>query len=524
MENEVGKKKSPKLIIALVVTALVLLGGSASAFFILNKSPKIEYLMAEVNTIKQIGELFEDRYKNEMQWMETQKKKPVESTFDLSAEWNDPDIDYDMEEVQGIINSVTLSMRNVFDPVKKETEFEMAGELGSTEVKFGKVFITPEKLLVALPFMDDLIRFDDDDFGRLMKEQDVDYEGNEKLGLSQLFEDSFSTTEELNKHIEKEYLTYFFKELPETAFTSVKEDIEVFDKKINAKKIAMNLSEKEVKTLMKNIFKKVKEDKKLKKMLEEQLSIASFGSEISPSELTELFEVYDEGLDEAIKGIDSLSIPNGIQSTIWQHSNKIVKRDFAMEIGEFEGEEATIKVSGTQLLEKNEQKWKYTIAVIDADSDEEEVVKFVGDLKWKDQKAEDSITISADSVKLLYKGKEKLDGKKRTFTRSLSLADGDTSPKLVWSGSATHESDSMKANHAFTVTEQGMEEDMYNLNVKQQGKVVKKVDMPVESDDTVKLKDMNMTEIESYIEDDLGPKFLGWFMELMGDVESEIYN
>ena len=42
--------------------------------------------------------------------------------------------------------------------------------------------------------------------------------------------------EEANSYIEKEYIEFFIKELPEDAFTSEKEEIVVFDQKVKRKK------------------------------------------------------------------------------------------------------------------------------------------------------------------------------------------------------------------------------------------------------------------------------------------------
>ncbi len=258
MEEKVVKKKSPKLLMIIVLTVLVTVGGSVSAFLLVNKSPKVQYFLAEVETFKLVGTIFEDRYKNELRWLEVQKEKPVETNFDLSGEWNDPSVDYEMQEVQSIVNSAKISSKQVYDPVKKELEVDLRGELGSVNMNFGSVFVTTEKLVASFPFMDELIRFDDKDFGKLMRETDPDYEGNENLGLSQLFEDGFSMTEESRTYVEKEYIAYFIKEIPEEAFTSEKEELTVFDKKMKTKKVKLDLTEQQVKTLLKNLLEKAK--------------------------------------------------------------------------------------------------------------------------------------------------------------------------------------------------------------------------------------------------------------------------
>lgn len=523
MEEEVVKKKSPKSLIILVVTALVVLGGSASAFFLLTKSPKVQYLLAESETYKQMDSLVEARYKNERDWMKVNQEKPVETTYDLSAEWNDPSVDYEMQEIQSIINSIVLSAKQVKDPVKKEMEVGVSGKLGSVSTDFVTMFATTEKLLLSLPFKEELIRIDDSDYGKFMKEVDKDYEGNETIGLPYLFEDNYVISEELSTYLEKEYMEYLVKEIPEEAFTSDKEEITIFDEKKKTTKVVMDLSEVQVKSLLKNLFEKAKDDDKLRDALKEQIAFTSYGEDISNTDVKEIMDNFEVALEDIIEGVDTLNIPNGLQSTIWHDSNIIVKREFAVSFGENEDEVATLTVDGTQLLEKTNQKWDYSLGV-KGFAEDEGVIKFEGDLSWKDQKADDSISISAEELKIVYKGKEELKDNKRTFTRSFGLTDGDIDPAVIWRGTATHEKDSVKANHEFTISEKSIGETPFNLVLKHQGKIVKKVDMPEETDDTVKIGEMDIDELQRFMEYDLGRKFEGWFYGLMGDVEGELSN
>ncbi|MEK5037718.1 DUF6583 family protein [Sporosarcina sp. FSL K6-3457] len=522
MEETAVKKKSFKALIVALVTVLVLVGGSASAFFLLNKSSKLQYFLAEAETFKEMSTLVEERYKNELNWMKVQQEKPVETKYDLSGEWNDPSVDPMMQEIQSIVNSVTLSMNQVYDPTKKELETAFSGELGAVSVDFGSIFATTEKLVVALPFLNELIRFDDKDFRKLMREFDENFEGNENLGLPQLFESSSSSMEEVNAYIEKEYIEFLIKELPEDAFTTDKEEILVVDEKVKAKKITMNLKEEQVKNLLKSLLTKAQTDEKLKEIVKDQLGVSAFAGDFSPSDLAMVVEEFDKGIEAAIEGVDSLSIPNGLQSTIWHQSNQIVQRDFALTIGSHEDDLVTVNVTGTQLLEKTAQQWDYKVALTDSFGDES-TMNINGDLAWKDQQADDSIVISVEDIEFSYQGKEELNDNKRTFTRTFAFTDGYSEPSLIWQGNATHDSDNMIANHEFKFSERGIGEDLFSLLLKQQGKIVKKVDMPEETDSTVNIGQMDRGQIESFIELEVAPKVEEWFYELMGEVEGELY-
>ncbi|WP_262173637.1 DUF6583 family protein [Saccharococcus sp. Marseille-Q5394] len=520
-----AKRKSPVLLIVVLTAVLVIGAGAVSAFFLFNKSPKVKYLLAETKTFTQVGDLFEERYKNEVDWLNVQKAKPVETTYDLSAEWDDPSAGYDMVEMQRILNNTTFSMTQVKDPVEKEWEMNFSGKFGSISTEFATLYFTPEKMMAALPFTEQLLFFMDEDFGKMMRETDAFYEGPEKLGLSRLFEEQFSMDGEFQKYVKEEYMEYLYHELPEDAFTSEKEEIDVFGEKMKTEKVVLKLSEEQVKSLLVDLFKKARNDEKLKALLKEQIAISTMTDDVSDQKLTELIDDFEESMEEAIKEVNGLHIPNGIESKIWHKSNSIVKREFAMSIGESKDKIAALKFEGVQLLEKSGQKWDYSFTGTDPQMQEDVDVNFKGDLTWKDGKSDDTITINAEDVSITYKGKEELDGKDRTFNREISVSDGDFAPKLVWSGTAAHEKDSMKADHEFTIIDPSgaiFTSDIY-LRLKQEGKIVKKVEMPDESKNTVDVGKMSSDELDD-LGDELAREFEEWVTELMGDLQSELEN
>src|SRR5690606_4061566 len=133
---------------------------------------------------------------------------------------------------------------------------------------------------------------------------------------------------------------------------------------------------------------------------------------------------FEDSLDEAVNEVNGWHSPNGLESTIWHKSNSIVKREFAMSLGVNEDEISSLKIAGVQSLEKSGQKWDYSFTGKDSYTQEDETVKFTGDLTWKDGKSDDTMTLTLPDADATYKGKEELDGKKRTFNREFSISDG----------------------------------------------------------------------------------------------------
>lgn len=524
MSEQRVQKKSKGLIIGLIIALFFVGAGGVSAFFLFNKSPKTEYLLAEANSAKQMSEVFKGRYQNELKWVETQEKKPVESNIDLSAEWTDSNVDIYMQEIQSLVNNSNITIKNVYDPVKKEIEVGVGGALGSTKIDLGKLFITEEKLLADLPFAKDLIQFKDQDFGKLMKELDDSYEGQDELGLAKLFDRSVMSGEELHTYLTEEYMTHFIEELSSDSFTSDNEEIEVFDQKIKAEKLTMTLSEEEIKNLMKELIEKVRTDEKIKELLKdaasEQLAYTTFPQDEFAIGMDELMEDFDETLLAMSEDVDTWELPEGLTSTIWTNKAQIVKRHFELSLDE----DVTLKVVGTQLMQKEQQQWAYDVTLHNEYFEEDNTLVFTGDLNWDGKEGNDRIGIQYEDAEVFYTGEEKLVDKTRTFTRSLGALVGYEEAKLVWDGSATHEKDSLQAAHEFTADIEGSGLDVYRLHVKQDSKIVKKVEMPDASEKVIDLGELGADGIERFIEEDLMGQIEEWAYRLMGDVESELYN
>lgn len=519
MEEQQPKRQSKGLIIGIVIAVVVAIGG-VSAFFLLGSSPKKDYLVAEKATIEEATDLLKDRYANEVKWAETQLDKPVESSLKLSADWNDPNVDPSMREAQSIVNNSEILLDSVFDAKKEELEVGLSGSLGTFTADSILFNLDAENLFLTLPFTDDVLFASGKDFGKLMKEFDPYYDGPEEIDLSPLFDQEQLASRKFQEYVLDEYGTFLYKELPDDAFESEKEELEVFGEKIKTDKISMDLTEEQTKELVKDLFKKIQKDEQFKKLLSdtivEQSTGGMFAMPGSEEYANDIMEGFDEGIQEAIDSIDEdLEIPNGIQSTIWVDKKSIVKRSFAVSAGT-DGE---LKIEGEQLLEKDQQQWSYDFIVVDTTMNNENKLTFTGDLNWDGKKGKDSMKVLVEDVELSYEAEEELDGKTRTFDRSFQFADSYDQFKLVWDGSATHEKDSATASHQFKVDGGIPYVGDIALNVDTEGKIVKGVNMP-STDDAINIGEMSAEELQNYMMNEVMPQFGMWSEQFM----SELYN
>ncbi|WP_404453443.1 hypothetical protein LG329_03570 [Virgibacillus necropolis] len=514
-----GKKGTSKKFIIFIITALLIVGGSVSAFVLLNVSEKQKYFLAEKNSFEVIGEQFEKRFEPELNWQEKVKESPTESSFELSATYNDPAANATPFGPAQIINNSTLTINNSLDRKEKKMATEISGAFGGITIDGLNLYLTSEKFLVELPFLKELLQIKEGDIGKLLHEVDPEiYTGKEKVDFDTFFSGSKVLSEDDLDYLKKEYAEMIYDKLPDDAFKATEEAVEVNSKSIDAEKLTFHLTEKQVKDLLTSTMEKMKDDKRLKEIIREQIAIQSLGAGVSTSNIAPalesdidgMMEEFDASLDTAIKELESFQIPDGFTSTIWVNDDLIVKRDFSVKMGPSKDELVTLEIKGTQMLGETKQTFDYTIGDIENDSS----MTITGDLSWKNKKADDSIKLAAADFELAYEGTSTLEDGKREFERLFSFKTGPDQGELNWSGNASYKEDEMNSEHTFAVQIPGMPEDMLSLHVAKDAKLIKQVEIP-EDPEVKDIGSMKVNEITQYFQMEVAPQFQQWLMGIM---------
>lgn len=517
--NEQPKKKVSKKLIALIIGALVLIGGTVSAFFLFNLSPKEQYFLAEKKSAEFISAQFKERFKSEMEWAEHTKENSVEQTVTLSAEYNDPFELIGDQTVQQMINNSALTIKGATDLKNKVVLADLQANISDLELSGLQFYLTSEHFTIGLPFLNELLQIDEKNFNKLLHEIDpYTFPDEETFKFDSFFEQISGTAleEDLN-YLKTEYLEFLYKELPKDAFTSTTEKITVGNDDIKADKITMDLSEKDVKSLLHTLFDKMQNDEKLKEMIETQLS-AQLGAQ--SIEVSEILDEFEEGLQLAKERLDTdLHIPNGITSTIWTKGDLIVQRDFSVELGPSEDDLLKLTVKGTQQLEKNKQSFDYDLGFTEFGM--ESTLNVKGDFALEKDKATDSLTFAIDGSDFLsYKGTETQKGKtkdfEREFTVDIDYGFDSFGGSLIWSGQATYDKDKMNSEHNLSLDVEGLDPNMFSLLIKSNAKTIKKVKLP-EDKPTKDIGTMSMDELGEYIETDIVPQFEDWMFNTFGE-------
>lgn len=521
--NDGGKKRSfNKKVIAIIVIAIIVIGGSVAAFVMLNLSDKQKYFLAEKKSLDFMIDRAEDRYQPEFDWLEQTEDNPTESAVQLSADYNDPKGgNIGGMNPQSIINNATLGFTTQMDMNNKQMAAEMQGSFGDLEVDDIHLYLTDEKVMAGVPFLDEILQIKSDDIGDLLHEADPEsFTGEENPDFATFFDKSVMSDED-ESYLKKEYIGMIYDELPDGAFKATDETIKINDDSIDTEKLTMHLTEDEVKEILQATFEKMQQDDRLKEIMQDQFEAEQFGlpADVNPemqNEFNDFINDFDTALDEAQEGIKDLHIPDGVTSTIWKKDKLIVKREFTADIGLSKDELVSLAVDGTQSLKDNQQTFDYHFHY--ADDDDEGTMQLTGDLSFDDDEISDSIKLSAAGNELTYDGSSTLKDGKRDFERIFSVEDSQgEGGQFIWTGNTSYEKDKMSAEHKLSADAPafGITEDMFTLNIDNSGKTIKGVDMP-DKDNVKDIGGMSSEDLDNYFETEVAPQAQQWLFSLIG--------
>ncbi|SFB24469.1 hypothetical protein SAMN04488072_11143 [Lentibacillus halodurans] len=517
-QNGEAKKGIPKKYIAIIVAALLVIGGSVAAFVLKTGSPKAQYFSAEKNTIEFITEKVEERYQSEFDWAKTTMENPTENSLELSAEYNGPPSNGMGMSPEQLINNSTIQLTSQLNQDENQLAADLQMNFAGIDINDVSMYVDADNVQLELPFLEEGLQIKDDDLTALLQEADPSL-NDFNIDFEQLFNQMDGMlSDEDQSYIADEYFAMIYNELPDDAFESADETVTVQDESIDTEKITLQLSEQEVKELVTTVLEKMKNDDQLKEIIKDQIKMQQFGifaSNTMPAEMENevdtMMEDFEQSIDETINGLEDFQIPDGLTSVVWVQDDLIVKRDFSVSMAPKDEETVSLTVQGNQLLQDAQQTIDYEFAI------DEGALTLNADLSNQDNALDDSISVAAGDIELSYTGTSTLEDGTREFERTFSLNSQSTndSGSLNWNGEATYDNDQMNAEHTLTVEIPDLPQDIISLHVKNDAQTINEVEQPDDAN-AKNLGGMSLNELEQYFQTEVATQFQQWLMEIMG--------
>lgn len=507
-------KQSKFSVKLLVIIGIILLGaGGVFAYSMWPSSDKMAYFRAEVDTYNFLKEQITDRYENELAWAELTNSKPTESTVKLSAEYNDPYSYGGFSEIEEIINQSSITLYNETDMEEKQMLFDISANVAGITFDDFRIYLSDKVLVMELPFLDEALQIESKDFSKFLHEMDpFTFDPDEEWDFSIIFElDDYPLSEEDKQYIVDEYGKYLYDQLPEEAFSSETEEIEISGDQLKTDKITLHLEEDHLKTIFTNFIEKLQADDRVKDILKDYLK-KSFATEY---EIKDILDEFDEGLEEALEEIEDTQLSDGIQSVIWVNDGLIVQREFTIVEKDGNNGTETLQIKGVHNFGKEDQTLEYVFKEED-DFDEEEF-SITANLSFDGKKIDDQVTIAIDDVEITYQAKETVNNSERDFERSLMFYDTywEEGATIFWNGQSSYEKDSATSSNRFYIEADEFGGDVLSLFVDVDSKEIRGVE-PLEPSNIKDIGKMTEDELSNYIYFDAQEQFFNWAIENFG--------
>ncbi|MFK2825177.1 zinc ribbon domain-containing protein [Bacillus sp. B190/17] len=409
-QNDIVKKSRGKLpwVIALVV---LLLGGGATAAFLLNKSPKELFLLSEYHAYEQAKADFDEKYGESFEFSKKLMEQPSTSQMTLRAglEMDSLQNDPDAAMVMEMLKNATITAKMKQDPKKNAGDYNIALNLEGEKALDMEFVHTDQQMGAKVPLLySKFFYLNLDEYGEFMRKMDPSYTGPEKLELSPVEWKDLELKEEDVNYLTERYAAFLVDQLKDENFELEKGvEYEFKGEKMKLRKVTLSLSSQETKSLMNEYMDRLIKDKKLHSMIAvraEKVIKAGAATEVSgeiPSR-EEMEEEIVNSLKEAKESLQDVEFPNGLSSVLLiDKKEQIIDRTMKMTVANPSAEEVALKIHTKNVPYGNEQRMKeFTMEAMPKENKEEKVtVQVTNDMKGKDDKRTEDLRISLHGAK-----------------------------------------------------------------------------------------------------------------------------
>lgn len=262
----------------------------------------------------------ETRYEDEYNWYEQSMENPVSQNVSLGLNLEGLENQgYIDPQIAAMLSNAELAFHSETDMENNQASTELSVNVAGMNFDGLAGYVEGSDVYAELPFLEEVLKISDEDIGSVLAEIDpYTFTGNEQLGIEELmFEnDGQLLTDEEKEYLQDEYVMFIYDELPDDAFESENEDVEVNGDSISAEKITMNLSEDQFKSLITSVLEKMKGDEQFQEILSNQLERAGStpleDPEVFQQQIDEVLGEFDSAMDQGIEAVENFQFPDGV--------------------------------------------------------------------------------------------------------------------------------------------------------------------------------------------------------------------
>ncbi|HLR65395.1 MAG TPA: DUF6583 family protein [Pseudogracilibacillus sp.] len=506
MEETASTQKQNKMKKWLIIGLIVALVGAGIYIFALKKSPKAQYFLAELASMEQMTDFFDNRFKLEKSWSEYQQHNPIGMQLDVSGNYRDHGLYYFLE-VEEILNNTELSLEAEWDHKNKLASMTAMPNIMGAKLDAATFAINENELMIELPFIKDVLALKDEDINEYIRMFNNGYSDGPQVDFTSIFDKA--SQDDLMAKVLENYGQFVFDYLSDDSFTAVDERINVNGQNMKTKRITLQLDEREVQEFLKELLYEMRSDDESLDMLANVFAYTSGeNQEVIKSDIK-------EALADIQKELKHVSFKNGLTSTVWIHNKTVVQRELELGIQD-EYTDSIIVIDGEQTVNKEGLDFDYELTLIDNMHDAEAGIELEGAFSRDARDADDYVTLYFDlgydeSLAFFYEASEQLDGKEKNFDRQIGLRADDEEAYVDWSGYYAFDEGRFLSDNTFSLDGPSMDIPDAALQINVEAEKIRGVTLP-DKNKVKNIGNMSAEELDDYLYEVIEPGLESWFM------------
>jgi ribosomal protein S27AE len=331
VHNQKYKPKKKGFIAIIAAAVLLLTVGGVSYGVIFNKSPKQVYLSAELNSLQDMQESFEELFGDDMELSRMMSEKAYRSEMTITGGVDGHNIP-EIAQLNHYLSDSAIQVSMSQDPESAKGMASLALLLNGTNVFEAEAFQSDDQTGISVPFLyDEYFFINNNDFGSFMTGIDPWYYGPDRIeNYTEYMTSSTEYEGELKKH-GLEYVTYITSFLEDEHFTL--ESGQEY-KGESFRKVTLSLSERDVKNLLEGLIRKLEQDDELQNLLLDMAeSSGSFDESYFSRE--DMLQEMRYGFSEMREGLEYINMPGGFTSELLvDRGENIISRNVHFQVAD----------------------------------------------------------------------------------------------------------------------------------------------------------------------------------------------
>jgi hypothetical protein len=332
--------RKQKTIVTVILIFILLCSGGAAAYYVIDNSPKVAFLKAQLNNFNTYKEAVDNAFGKDLAFYKKGENTPYkvnnEVSFDMNFKGSDPEI-AEFQPLSDFFKEFKLTGTHQVDRQKKQLVGDLQIDHDKTSILAADYMVDQYDVGVQLKdIYDSYLMIDGKGFGSFVKKFDPSYVGPMEINFFDYFYPTImevSASEPENK-LHKKYQKLVLDSMKKEQFSSEK----IVVNNVKGKKLTWKLTEAEVKDLLTKIMQTAEKDEQLQELILNQAlrnPVIAADKGLTEELRKDFNTEFKKLLADAIKDVNKAKFKQGFTwSIVVDSKDQVLEENWNLEVEE----------------------------------------------------------------------------------------------------------------------------------------------------------------------------------------------